>query len=418
MESNKKEKLSTKIHVKNFVVGIVAIADLAVTKAKTILNTLELSDKNQTRLKKVIASSEIIQNNYKNSSNQLNGNKIIKKFFKQAAQHSDWILNKNAQIFCIEDETKVQHVLISDLNIKHIYKFFNDTEKNTLWNCVWLMYVSSYISMYVANFDQCDQKEKDQFDSGMELVNKLAGSLSSGIIIQDKTYYPYGNGNGDSNNLQTSELHKQDIAQNNCELDKKEVNNQYTIDDLFGQEADENQEPSSMEMMKKITSMVKNIDFSKIDLTNNPNGLNEVVDQLGLDKYLSSDAINNSLDEVNQKLKEISEDKYEELINGCVNMINPNDIGGTNKIYKNMIGGITKHLKGGIDIKNLSGFCEKIGKELSEQKISEQDIKKINASKPQFMENMKNMFQPGNGNFTELAGNILNTLGGVFPNKK
>lgn len=172
--------------------------NLFVSSVLTIVNLLrDVSNKNKdvipedkkSSLNKLLSTCEEIISQYKTSDKDTNVDqvRVIKKVFKVLSVNLEYIKNRDSLLFVIRTPEGKIHTIIPGLNINLCINMLSDSEKETLWESIESMFVTSVRMVYmmtdktrhnaevvklVDELEQKSMKKLNNFFMGLNVVNQ------------------------------------------------------------------------------------------------------------------------------------------------------------------------------------------------------------------------------------------------------
>lgn len=187
-------------HTKHFMASTFAMIELLKLSCER-KNDNELSVKEQRGKKRFLDSCDVLLKQFKESTNDFDFTRFIKKAFNTFKQkeHCEYILNNDPKIFEIRDRDGKIMTIIPGMDLGIGYKWFDDKEKTNFWQIMNLFAESVFSIIMMTNQKIVTlQKYEHIVSANFALKHKLA---TTGVYINSFLYNPYNLsdiGSGDS----------------------------------------------------------------------------------------------------------------------------------------------------------------------------------------------------------------------------
>lgn len=177
-------------HTKHFMASTFAMIELLKLSCER-KNDTELNVKEQRGKKRFLDSCTILLKQFKESDNDFDFTRFIKKAFNTFKQkeHCEYILNNDPRIFEIRDNEGKIMTIIPGMDLGIGYKWLDDKEKTNFWQIMNLFAESVFsIIMMTNNKIMTNQKYEHIVSANFALKHKLA---TNGVYINSFLYNPY-----------------------------------------------------------------------------------------------------------------------------------------------------------------------------------------------------------------------------------
>jgi hypothetical protein len=273
----------------------IAYDDFAVTLV-TLLKMYENVDTTSQKLLKA----------YVEKSNPNQYGIYIKKIYQNLTKYNNLLVSRSVDLFRVIEIVKkkpTKITIVPAINIDKFWDSLTDEQKDNTWNCLDVLYKSSYHIVHILQSDEYQIVGGKMYNDSMQIfINTLYGKFWE--------TYP----DSDLVNKRT----------NNIVLDGVGTNDSsYSISDLMsGPELLPDQSSSNIDNIMKMTGMGKMMNFDKLkdmfeELT--PEKLDEAIEQL-VSQFPSDPSDPN---DSNELLKKIAHDVSDEIKNSDMKKGNP-----------------------------------------------------------------------------------------------
>lgn len=189
LDKTDQKNLNILVNHKNFSNSLIEILDLILKKSNE--TTLNSSDKQTLKLYKSHEKLRSVCNDLKNGfsaeETDFDRGRIIKKIYKVLSQHINKIYPEpSIELFSLKNERNETITIIPGLDVAVVIKDFSESELNTLWAYLYVMYVSSVEMITAIN----DHKKNGPI---WVLLPKLRDKVQTmGVITGDgKLFNPF-----------------------------------------------------------------------------------------------------------------------------------------------------------------------------------------------------------------------------------
>lgn len=177
-------------HTKHFMASTFAMIELLKLSCER-KNDNELSVKEQRGKKRFLDSCDILLKQFKESSDDFDFTRFIKKAFNTFKQkeHCEYIMNNDPKIFEIRDKNGKIMTIIPGMDLSVGYKWFDDKERTNFWQIMNLFTDSVFSIIMMTNQKIVTSPKYEHIVSAnFELKHKLA---TTGVYINSFLYNPY-----------------------------------------------------------------------------------------------------------------------------------------------------------------------------------------------------------------------------------
>lgn len=194
------ENLELVMNQRFFVSAIMSLLKLCKTKSESLSNLNETQIKSHTKFRE---TCDIIMNEYTNKDgSDVDQGRIIKKVFTTLKESIEELKTKNKQLFTKKNKENKITTIIPGLNLGLIVDLFDEDELKTLWQYVYMMFITSVKMIYTINQTK---KNTEIWNVMLELEKDLA---QSGILVGGKVFNPYVGLGAEGENMGVDELMK------------------------------------------------------------------------------------------------------------------------------------------------------------------------------------------------------------------
>jgi hypothetical protein len=270
----------------HFTAAAVSIMDLLRAKSIELLPNAGTKAKRYENLQKTCAN---MLAQYRSEENNFDEGKIIKKVYKTLKSNIQHLKNKDEILFSTKDANNKIVTILPGVDIGLIYNDLDATEKTQFWQHMLLMFVSSVKMIDCANNHQLlDKKKNKEF---VDILAEIEKELTkTGVTINNNAYNPYVGLSG-------------------------AIDGELGVDELF----------------------------SSDNIPSNDDGLpgmniNTILDQLGI-------ASRFDLSQVNEELKNITEDGIKEAVDNITHMIGADGDSDIGEVCNDLVRSIVGNMK-------------------------------------------------------------------------
>jgi hypothetical protein len=207
---DKQETIEIGLNYKLFTTSIVLLSKFLIEKIN------EQSEKNKALLNMQEVCKTLITT-YEELPIEKDNGTIIKKLFMVLKNNIELVQTQNENLFTKRNAKNKITTIIPGLDIRLIYQFLSDKDKQTIWNYIKLSFIATVKLIYSSNKSKCDEnitKISDQFE--IELAK-------NGINTNEMKFNPFiGTGNS-----------KIDIKSVENNVDASNIFNMLNIDKLI-----------------------------------------------------------------------------------------------------------------------------------------------------------------------------------------
>ena len=183
-----------------FVSSVITIVNL--TRDTSIANVDKINNDKKKSHEKLCATCDEILNQYKNTTDEIDQVRIIKKVFKVLSANYKLIKDKNKLLFTVRTNEGKILTIIPGLNINLCVDFFDEKQMETLWDSIESMFVTSVKMVYLMT----DASRHDK--NILELVNELEHKSLKKL----NNFFMGLNTNTETNELSMDQLMSSDIV--------------------------------------------------------------------------------------------------------------------------------------------------------------------------------------------------------------
>ena len=168
----------------------------------------------------------------------LSERKVLVKIYSMLRTHSEFLLDKNPELFNIKDEKNIIQTIIPGVDIGLVYKKLSESDTKRIWKLFSLLFITSTRIVHSISGDKIKEKYKELVKNASDKLEKYLED--EGINVKQMLFNPF--------------------------LGLGEDNENYGLDELF---AGLDKNPSEPGKHMDIESIVKNLGINIDDLDKN-----------------------------------------------------------------------------------------------------------------------------------------------------